>query len=79
MKLETLTDYWIDYRNATLPNNPTFNQVQETKRVFFAGAFALKILLCNLPEEDDDKFDEYVEKINDEINSFLESVKQGKA
>ena len=45
--MQTVHDQWVSYLEQVMPSNAGPIQIQETRRAFYAGAFAL----CSLLQE----------------------------
>lgn len=72
---------WQGYFRKVLPDNASEIQIVETKRAFFAGAFAFfQITMTNLePGLTETPLDIHLmENLTQEIKTFCEDVKTGK-
>lgn len=74
-----IADLWASYRRV-LPSDAHATQVIETRRAFYAGAFALLEALDNILEpglEPTEKDIESLESIHRELQEFVKSVEAG--
>ena len=79
--MKLLETEWITYRNAVIPNNASSTQLSESRRAFYAGAWALYSLMMNNFEhgtEDETPKDlELMAKLDGEMRDFKERVVKG--
>lgn len=74
-----IADLWASY-NRVLPSSASATQVIETRRAFYAGAFALLKALDKILEpglETTEKDIDSLESIHKELQEFVKSVEAG--
>lgn len=79
-RVKLLETEWINYRNAVIPKDAGSTQLQESRRAFHAGAWALYSLLMNSFEpgtEETPKDLELMAKLDGEMREFKERVVRG--
>ena len=77
MKISSLADYWIHFRNNCIPTNAGKQQITEMRRAFYAGAFALRTLFEGQPENDAEAEKDTI-RLSREIDQFFQNVKERK-
>jgi hypothetical protein len=78
--MKLLETEFLNYRNALIPRDAGPVQLGESRRAFFAGAWALYALILNNlePGTDDTPKDlELMEKLDAEMREFKERVVKG--
>jgi hypothetical protein len=71
---------WNNYRNAVIPKDAPPVQVVESRRAFFAGAWALYALQMNHLDEDREPTEadlKFMASLDAEMRQFGERVKKG--
>jgi len=80
--LKLLETEWINYRNDVISKDAGSTQLQESRRAFFAGAWAFYSLILNQLEpglEDTPNDLKLMEKLDAEMREFRERVIKGYA
>jgi len=75
---DLLANAMAEYMERVLPAQAGPEQVQETRRAFYAGAFSILSIFNAMPE-DDKVIEEEIAGLAQEVKEFLEKVKRGQA
>ena len=80
--MKLLETEWINYRNAVVPRDAGSTQLTESRRAFYAGAWAFYSLLMHSLEpglEDTPNDLALMEKLDAEMREFQSRVAKGHA
>lgn len=78
--MKLLETEWANFRNVTIPKDAGSVQLQECRRSFFAGAWALYMLQMNRFTEDHEPTDadlKLMAALDAEMREFADRVKKG--
>lgn len=79
MKAMSVKDQWESYAAHVLPPDCGLLQRQETRRAFYAGAFAMLMMSANVAHMTDDEGVSYLEGLRRELERFQRDVAMGGA
>ena len=80
--LETrIASQWDSYRRDVVPARAPLIQLQETRRAFYAGAWAALQLLAAVSSDDvsEDAGAAYIESLHQECRDFVASMLRGES
>lgn len=80
--MKLLETEWVQYRNAVIPKDAHSTQLMESRRCFYAGAWAFYSIMMNNFEpgiDDTPKDLQLMEKLDYEIREFRNRVVNGTA
>jgi hypothetical protein len=79
-KVTTIAQHWARYMREVMPPNANGVQIQETRRAFYAAAYAVLVSMRDeLALLEDDEAVRVLEALHAECHAFAQRVGGGKA
>lgn len=78
MKVDSVRESWNQFRAAVMPPNASNVQIQEMRRAFYAGAWAMFCTMNQASAGSEDEGVEALESLNAEMECFAALLKAGK-
>ena len=69
--METLKEFWNDYREKVIPPEAGDVQLEECQKAFYAGAVSFKDILSQVYNMSDEKREEALMNIDAELAYFI--------
>lgn len=75
-----LFETWKSYRQRVMPSTVSQTQDTETRRAFYAGGYAMLLLVKHIPDElSEDDGVEFLKSLEAECLEFVAKIKAGRA
>jgi hypothetical protein len=79
--MNTIAEKWQEYKTLFIPMDAGKTQVQETRRVFYAGALAYMAIVLNAADKkfSDEAGAHIIKGLEEELKLFCQQVIKGEA
>lgn len=74
MKLKTIEEGWILYRDKVIPKDAPRVQQEESRKAFYAGAITLFSMIMETTDGPEEQGEAFLTKINEEIIAHIDEV-----